>query len=487
MNDGQAPAGTPAAPVFDSGFCAPDRRGLILLAAILASSLGFIDGAVISIAIPAIRAALDASLVEAQWVHNAYMLTLAALILAGGALADRFGLARVFGAGIALFVAASMLCAVAPNAPFLIAARAVQGLGAAVMVPGSLALIARAYPRQVRGRAIGIWAAASAMTTAFGPILGGVALTFGGQDMWRWIFAINLPLGALAVALLRRAVRHDPGQPGSPVDLPGAALATTAFFCLAWGLTATHIDGGPPALVWLGTGFALLLAFVAVEARSACPMMPLALFRNRGFTRTNLLSFVLYGGLNMVFFYLPMTMIAGWGISEIMTSLAFSPMAVFIALLSPRMGALADRLGPAPLLCAGALILALGYGYMGWSAARADLWRGVFPAMCAIGLGMSLVVAPLSAAVMSAVDEARSGLASGVNNAAARLSGLFSVAAGGALVALAYRIAGGPLGFGETSGLAAHRAAMSAGLAAIAWTACGLSLLSALLALSLRR
>ena len=176
----QAPPETPAAPVFVSGFCAPERRRWLLVAAILASALGFIDGTVVAIAIPAIRESLTASLSQAQWVHNAYMIPLAALILVGGALGDRFGLARVFGAGIVVFVLASVLCAAAPTADFLVAARAVQGIGAAVMVPGSLAVIARAYPRAERGRAIGVWAAASALTTAAGPIVGGVGLTVGG-------------------------------------------------------------------------------------------------------------------------------------------------------------------------------------------------------------------------------------------------------------------------------------------------------------------
>ena len=485
MTNEQALPDKTATPVFVSDFCDESRRRLILISAILASALGFIDGAVISIAVPAIRSALDASLVEAQWIHNAYMLTLAALILVGGAFGDRFGLARVFGAGIALFVGASMVCAIAPTASFLIGARAVQGIGAAIMVPGSLAVIARAYPRETRGRAIGIWASASAMTTALGPIIGGLALTYGGEEMWRWIFAINLPLGAVAVFLLWQAVNRDVGRPGTPVDFQGAILATLSFLCLAIGLTATHGYGNAP--VWLTCGSVLLAAFLWVEIRSSHPMVPLALFRIRAFSTANALSFVLYAALNMVFFFLPMTMIAGWGISAIWTSFAFSPMAVFIALLSPRMGALADRIGPAPLLFTGTLVVAFGYSYMAWNAPLADLWQGVFPAMCAIGLGMSMVVAPLSTAVMGAVDETHSGLASGINNAASRLSGLFSVAAGGGLVAFAYNNAGGPLSFGETAELASHQAAMSSGLAAIAWTAACLAGFAACLAWLLRR
>ena len=197
MTDERAP-GSAVAPVFVSGFCAERARPRLLVAAILASAPGFIDGTAVSIALPAMRDRLAPDLAQAQWIHNGYMLTLSALILVGGAVGDRFGLAHVFGLGIGLFVLASLVCAVATTPNLLIAARAVQGTGAAIMVPGSLALIARAYPRADRGRAIGIWAAASALTTALGPIIGGVALTFGGPEMWRWIFAINLPLGALA-------------------------------------------------------------------------------------------------------------------------------------------------------------------------------------------------------------------------------------------------------------------------------------------------
>jgi len=466
------------APVFLSGFCAPERRPLLLAAAILASAIGFIDGTVVAIAIPAIRGSLDASLVQAQWVHNAYMLTLSALILAGGAMGDRFGLARVFGAGIALFMLASLACALAPDAAFLVVARLVQGVGAAVMVPGSLAVISRAYPRAERGRAIGIWAAASALTTAAGPIIGGLALTLGGEQMWRWVFAVNLPLGAVALWLLKRSVQTDPGRPGTPVDLPGAMLAAASFFCVAWGLTGSLTHGG----TWLAAGVLGLAAFLWVERRSAHPMMPLAVFRNRVFSAANLMTFTLYAALGMVFFYLPMTLVAGWGRPEIEASLAFAPMTIFISALSARMGALADRIGPAPLLAGGSLLVACGYGGMALAAYVQAFWLGILPAMCLVGLGMALVVSPLSSTVMGAVDEEQSGLASGINNAATRLAGLISVAAVGGLAATVYGAAGGVASFGEISDTAGHDAAMSAGFAAVAWIAAALAAISATLA-----
>ena len=357
MHDQQAP---PAAPVFVPGFCDPAARPYVLVAAILASALGFIDGTVVAVAMPAIRGSLNATLEQAQWVHNAYMLTLSALILVGGALGDRFGLARVFSLGIGLFIAASMLCAIAPSASFLIVVRALQGVGAAIMVPGSLAIIARAYPREDRGRAIGIWAAASALTTAIGPIIGGLALSFGGPEMWRWIFAVNLPLGGLALWMLLTKVKADQKHDDTVLDLSGAALATLALLCLAWGLTnAQHGDAAQTGL-WMGAGVLGLVLFLWVEARSPAPMMPLSLFRSRTFSAVNLLCFTLYSTLNIVLFFLPMTLIAGWGLNEISASLAFAPFTVFISLLSARMGRLSDRIGARPLLAGGSVLVALG-------------------------------------------------------------------------------------------------------------------------------
>ncbi|MEL6618965.1 MAG: MFS transporter [Pseudomonadota bacterium] len=476
MTQARAP-GTTAAPVFRDGFCGASGRPYLLAAAILASALGFIDGTVVAIALPAMRDSLGAGLVQAQWIHNAYMLTLSALILVGGAAGDRFGLARVFGFGISVFVVASMLCALAPSPLFMIVARAVQGLGAAIMVPGSLALIARAYPRADRGRAIGIWAAASALTTAAGPIIGGLALTLGGPEMWRWIFAINLPLGGLALYLLFSRVERDVGDSAAQVDLPGAVTATLALLALAWGLTT--LDHGGGATAWLAGGAVLLLVFLWTQARSPHPMMPLTLFRSRVFAAANLLSFTLYSALAVMFFFMPMTFIAGWGQSEIEASAAFAPMSVFIALLSARAGKLADRIGPAPLLTAGSLVVAAGYATMALLAPFQDFWGHMLPAMCLVGLGMSAVVAPLSTAVMGAVTDAQSGIASGINNAVTRMAGLISVAAVGGLVASAYAASGGTASFGVTSDVAGHGAAMTAAFSTLAWVAAALALLSA--------
>ena len=390
MTDQRAPQ-TSAAPVFHAGFCAERSRPYILVAAILASALGFIDGTVVAIALPAMRDSLGADLVQAQWIHNAYMLTLSALILVGGAMGDRFGLGRVFGLGIALFVVASIFCAIAPSPWFMIIAREVQGIGAAIMVPGSLALIARAYPRDSRGRAIGIWAAASALTTAAGPIIGGLALTIGGPDMWRWIFAINLPLGGFALYLLWRHLGDDPTKDGARVDITGALTATLALLSLAWGLTS--LDHGGDATLWLAGGAMMLLVFLWTQSRSTHPMMPLTLFASRPFSAANALSFTLYSALSIMFFFMPMTFIAGWGLSEIEASAAFAPMSVFISLLSARAGKLADRIGPAPLLMGGSLVVAMGYATMALLAPYQNFWVHMLPAMCLVGLGMAAVVA----------------------------------------------------------------------------------------------
>ncbi|MEL6294421.1 MAG: MFS transporter [Pseudomonadota bacterium] len=485
MTDTRAPR-TTAAPVFREGFCAAASRPFILTSAILASALGFIDGTVVAIALPAMRESLSATLVQAQWIHNAYMLTLAALILAGGALGDRYGLARVFAVGIGVFVAASMLCAVAPTATLLIVARAVQGVGAAIMVPGSLAIISRAYPRAERGRAIGIWAAASALTTALGPIIGGLALTVGGPEVWRWIFAINLPLGGLAIWLLLSRVALDETEPDAALDLPGAAMATAALVALAWGLTS--LDHGSGAGGWLIAGAVLLIGFIVFEARADNPMMPLSLFRSIPFSAANTLTFTLYAALSIMFFFMPMTFIAGWGVTEIAASAAFAPMSVFIALLSPRAGKLADRIGPAPLLIAGSLIVAAGYGAMGFLAPAQNFWGHVLPAMCLVGFGMSLVVAPLSTTVMGAVEDRQAGIASAINNAITRMAGLISVAAVGGIVAGSYAAAGGTDTFGVLSDTPGHGAAMTVAFQALAYLSAGLAAASAVItALALRR
>lgn len=428
-----SPAGT---------FCPQGQRRYVLIAAILASALGFIDGSVVSIAIPAMRTSLGASFAEAQWISNAYLLTLSSFLLVGGAAGDRYGLRRVFAFGIALFVAASMLCALATTAGFLIAARALQGVGAAIMVPGSLAIISKAYPKHERGQAIGTWAAASAITTAAGPILGGMLLSWGSDDIWRLIFAINLPLGGVALYLLLAKVPPDPQMPAKRIDFLGGLLAIMALGCLAWALTGPEGEGAAPLLshgvLFLLLAALFLFGFLVVEWRAKDPIMPLGIFRNRIFSAANLVTFFLYFALSAVLFYLPMTLIGGWQLPEAQVGFVFLPLTVAVALMSGPVGRLSDKTGPGLLIAIGSGIVSIAYAGLGLGLGLMQFWFHILPMMVVMGIGMGLVVSPLSAAVMGAVDDRDSGAASGINNAVSRVAGLVAVAAMGALAAATY-------------------------------------------------
>lgn len=474
----------------------PQNRRFVLLAAILASSMGFIDGSVISIAIPSIRADLGATLADAQWVSNSYLLFLSALILLGGAAGDRFGLRRVFGLGIAVFVLASLVCALAPTPLILILARAIQGMGAAFMVPASLAIIAVTYPRAERGRAIGIWAAASSLTSIAGPIIGGLLLTTLGDWSWRLVFAVNLPLGLVALALLWFKVAPDRAGDTRPMDWLGALLATVALLLIAYGLTGTGGDSVPPLshiLLWTGAGLVVGFLFLLWEGRSAHPMLPLRLFASMGFSGANALTFGLYFALGGTLFFLPMTMIGGWGETPATVSLALLPMGVLLTLLSSLSGAWADRFGPAPLIAGGSVIVAMAFASLGVLTPLHSVWLGVVPSIALLGLGMGLVVSPLSTAVMTSVDDGDTGIASGVNNAVARVAGLLAVAVLGAAVSTAFEQALGaqaelPIFFGVTAeGLTpaediARLAATDAAFAVVCYITAVLSLGSAVVA-----
>lgn len=475
---------------------APQSRRFVLIAAILASSMGFIDGSVISIAIPAIRADLGATLADAQWVSNGYLLLMSSLILLGGAAGDRFGLRNMFGLGIGVFVGASIVCALAPTPLVLIMARAVQGTGAAFMVPGSLAIIAKAYPREERGRAIGIWAAASSLTTIAGPVIGGFMLTALGEWSWRLVFAINLPLGLLALGLLWFRVAPDRPEAGRRLDVVGAMLATLALMLIAYGLTGDGSDTAPPLshiIAWCGAGLVLAVAFIAWEARSASPMLPLRLFGKLGFSGANGLTFALYFALGGTMFFLPMTMIGGWGETPATVSLALLPLGLALTALSSFSGKWADRFGPGPLIALGSLIVAVAFAGLGLTAPMHSVWLAVLPAMVLLGLGMGLVVSPLSTAVMTSVEDGDTGVASGVNNAVARVAGLVAVALLGAIIAPVFDAALGPAAelpifFGmATEGLSAQDealrlAATDAAFATVAYVTAALSLVSAVVA-----
>lgn len=489
MNDSNA-AAAPAT------FCPAQNRIFVLVAAILASSMGFIDGSVLAIATPAIRANLGASLADAQWISNAYMLFLASLLLIGGAAGDRFGLRNVFAIGIVLFVVASLVCAVAPDPAFLIYARAVQGIGAALMVPGSLAIIAKAYPREERGKAIGLWSAFSSLTTILGPVVGGFVLTTLGDWSWRLVFAINLPLGGIALALLLLKVPADQPEAGRRLDWVGGILITVALLLIALGLTGN--EGNAPMLshilLYCGIGLVALVAFLLWEARTSAPMLPLHHFRRPAFSGAQGLTFALYFALAAISFFLPMTLIGGWGVSAAEVSIVFLPLGILLTLLSSYAGKLADKVGPGPMITVGATIVAIAFALMGLLAPMQSVWFGVLPATVLMGLGMSAVVSPLSTAVMTSVEDRDTGLASGVNNAVARVAGLLAVALMGGVAAFVFERGLGafaelPLFFGmrpETAlpadAEAARLAANNAAFAAIAYANAGLALLSAVIA-----
>lgn len=483
------------APQANGTFCPQPQRKFVLVAAILASALGFIDGSILAIAMPALRVDLSASLAEAQWISNAYALTLSALILAGGAAGDRFGLRRAFVAGIALFIVASLACALAPNPAALIAFRAIQGIGAAIMVPGSLAIIAKAYPKKERGRAIGIWAAASALTMALGPVLGGFVLSTFGNGVWRAIFAVNLPLGLISIYLLVAKIPADQPTEKRSLDLGGAALATLAFGFLAYGLTAMNAEGSGlmagPAIV---AGVVLLFVFIFYERWQREPMIDLGLFRIGAFAGANLATFFLYFALSANLFYLPMLLIAGWGLSSAEVGFIFLPLSASIGLLSGPVGQLSDRIGPRFPIAAGSLVVAIAFAGLALltHAGIHHFWTGTFPLMAVMGLGMALVVSPLSTAIMTSVEDKDTGAASGINNAVSRIGGLIAVAAMGSLAAIVYaRMTGntsGMPGFGEpASGLATdidrlRIAASDSAFAAVAVVTTLLCLLSSIVA-----
>ncbi len=477
-------------------FCPPHLRGHVLVAAILASSLGFIDSSVVPIAIPAIRADIGASLTEAQWMSSAYLLMVSALVMAGGALGDRYGLRNVFGTGIVFFLAASLLCAAAPDAPFLIGVRALQGLGAAIMIPGSLAIIAKAYPPQDRGRAIGIWAAASAATSGLGPVGGGLIIGATGDWGWRLIFAINLPLGLMALALLFK-VPADRPEGGRRLDPAGVVLATLALGIMALGLSGGRaaisgsVPGGAPAADWpmIAAGFAILIAFLWWEKRARQPMMPLSLFADHAFAGANIATFLIYFALSAVLFFLPMTLITAWETSETQAALTFVPITLLVGVMSGPMGKASARLGPRIFMAAGSVICAIAYAWLAMTMDQRQFWGALMPAMALMGFGMGVLVSPLSAAVMTTVPDSQTGMASAINNTVARLSGLFAVASlGGVITAvfLAFPGTDPVLAFGQTppadtplEAVVAWRGASNAAFSVVAFIAAGMCAVAA--------
>ncbi len=423
----------------------------VLAATIGGSSLAFIVSSVVNVALPAMQRGLGATVAEMQWVLNAYLLLLGALILVGGAAGDRFGRRRLFVAGTALFTAASVGCGLAPTVGWLIALRAVQGLGAALLVPNSLALISAAFDGAERGKAIGTWAGFSALTTALGPVLGGWLVD---AFSWRWVFLVVVPvaLATLAVALWKVPESRDPDASGG-LDWTGAALGVLGFGSLTYGLVASaeRTWGDALVLATFGGGLALLAAFVWWESRARHPLVPLGLFRSASFSGANAMTLLLYFALTGVLFFLPFNLIQVQGYSATAAGAAFLPFSLVMGVLSRWAGGLIDRFGARLPLVAGPLVAAGGLALLIVPGVGGSYWTTFFPALLVLGIGMTVAVAPLTTVVMGDAGGDHAGTASGVNNMAARLAGLLAIAVLGVVAlgvfngALDERLAASPL------------------------------------------
>ncbi len=404
-----------------------------LVASILASSLSFVDGSAVNVALPAIGADLQAEASGLQWIVNAYLLPLSALLLLGGAAGDKFGRRRLFLLGIALFALASALCALAPNLPLLLAGRTLQGVASAMLMPNSLALLGAAFAGEARGRAIGSWAAAGAVAGALGPLLGGWLVEIVG---WRAIFLINLPLAGAALWLGWRHVAESREEVRAPLDGLGVAVATLGLGAVTWGLTELSGGGGGGAWIATGAGAAALLAFLAIEKRRGeRAIMPLALFGTASFAGLTLLTFFLYAALGGLFVALPFVLIELRGYSPVAAGAALLPLPAVIALGSRPMGRVAARIGPRLPLTIGPLIVAIGFALAARIGGGGSYWATVMPAMLVIAIGMAGAVAPLTTAVMASVDRDHVGTANGFNSAVARTGSLIATALLGAVLA----------------------------------------------------
>ena len=459
-----------------------DARRLTLLAATLGSAVVFLDGTVVNVALPAIREDLDAGLESQQWIVEAYLLTLGALLLVGGSLGDLFGRRRVFSLGLLGFGLTSLVCAVAPSSEVLIAGRALQGLAGAALVPASLALITANFPESERGAAIGAWTAWTGISFVIGPLGGGALIEFVS---WRWIFAINLPLAAVTLWLAQRVPETREEGEDRRVDWTGAALCALGLGGPVFALIEQPRYGWADPLVWAPglAGLALLALFVVWEGRTSHPMLPLGLFRERNFAVGNLATLAIYGGLGVATFLLTIFLQQVAGYSAIAAGVALMPITACMWVLSRRFGALAGRFGPRLFMGLGPVVAGLGMIWMSRLDASVSYPGDLLPGILLFGIGLSATVAPLTTTVLAAAGEHHAGAASGVNNAIARVASLLAIAVVGLVVSARYEAAGGtgePLSAGSPAAVSASVSAYRSGVG----LAGGLVVLGGLLSLA---
>lgn len=420
----------------------------ILVMTILASGMAMIDATIVNVALPAIGATFEAPFATLQWVVTGYALTLAAFILLGGVLGDRYGRRRVFVLGTVWFALASLACGLAPSDVWLVVARALQGIGAALLTPGSLAMLQTAFVPDDRPRAIGAWAGYGGVATVIGPFVGGWLIDVAS---WRWAFLINLPIAAIVLAIAARYAPEDHGARGpGRLDGVGAALGVIALAAVTWALTSSG-EGGltGPTLAVAAIGVAAGIAFVVHERRTADPMLPLGIFRSRSFSTVNAVTFVVYGAMGVVFLLLVLQLqvVTGWG--PVAAGIASLPTTLLMMALSSRSGELAARIGPRVQMSLGPLVMAVGVLLLLPVGARADYVTDVLPGVTVFGLGLTAMVAPLTATALSTAPDELAGLASGINNAVARTGGLLAVAAIPPLAGLTGQVVEEPAAFAD--------------------------------------